>query len=128
SEPDAAALNGSLVPGTRSLPLRLSPDQAAGLDPHQRVLGTDATPSFDQLAPGTLERVIDFLTHAVELLAHVENHLDAGKVDPKLAGQKQDRLEPLDRLLVVETRVAFTAMRADQAFALVDPECLRMDF
>ena len=51
----------------------------------------------------------------------LEDDLDAGEVDSHVARQGEDGLEPLQRLLVVEARVASAARRPQQTFALVVP-------
>jgi len=55
---------------------------------------------------------------------HVEDHLDAGQVDPQLARQGEDDLQAPERLLVVQPRVAGAAGRLDEALPLVEPEGL----
>ena len=60
-------------------------------------------------------------------LAHVQDDLDAGEVDAEIAGEREDRLEPLEILVRVESRVAFRARRLEQPLALVEPQRLRVD-
>ncbi len=46
---------------------------------------------------------------------------------PKIARQVQDELQPLQVLIRIEPRVALCARGLQQAFALVEPQRLRMN-
>src|SRR4029078_13498523 len=50
----------------------------------------------------------------------------AGEVDPGVAGSRQDDLEPLDRVRVVQPGVALRPSRAKETLALVHAERLRV--
>ncbi len=64
---------------------------------------------------------------AVELIAQLEDDFDAGQVDAHVAREREDGLQALERLLVVEAGVAGAARRTQQPFTLVQPQRLRMD-
>src|SRR3954470_22221029 len=91
------------------------------------MLAAGIGPPLLGLTPDELHHTVDLALHALHLLAHVEDHLDAGEVDPQVAGEGEDDLEAVDRLLVVETGVAGAAGRLDEAFPLIETQGLGMD-
>src|SRR5260221_8328800 len=73
------------------------------------------------------QHVVHVPLHPLDLLLHVQDDLDAGKVDAQVPRQRQDDLQPLDRVRVIEPGPAFRAHRAQEALALVEPKGLGMD-
>src|SRR6185295_9795293 len=96
------------------------------LDLDEGVLAADAA-AFAELLADLLQEAIDLELHVAHLLAEIEDHFDAGEVDPELAGQEEDRLQPLDGVFVVEAGVAGAAHRRQQPFALVHAQGLWVD-
>src|SRR5829696_7992649 len=64
-----------------------------------------------ELALHVLHELVDLLLHPLHFAAHVEDDLDAGKIDAEVARQRKDGLELLEILLGVETRIALGARR-----------------
>ena len=73
------------------------------------------------------DHVVHLALHLFHPLLHVKDDFDAGQVDSEVAGQRQDDLEPLDGVRVVEAGVAFRPRRPQEALALVHAKRLRMD-
>src|SRR5688572_22245851 len=110
------------VAGTKSAPAQVAP-----VERNQRVLAPDALLAVQRLAPDMVEETVDLDLQPRHLLPHVEDHLDAGQVDPEVPGEGEDRLQALDRLLVVEPCVALAARGLEQALPLVQAQRLRVD-
>ncbi len=51
------------------------------------------------------------MLHRLDLAAHVEDDLDAGEIDAKIAREREDGLEPLEIFFRVEARVALCPRR-----------------
>ena len=47
------------------------------------------------------EQLLDTTLHGIQLIAHVEDHFDAGQVHSEISSQRQDGLQAIQRLLVV---------------------------
>ena len=94
------------------------------MEPHQGVLTPGVGAALLDLPFDELEQPVHLPLHPLHLLAHVEDHLDAREVDPQVARQGEDDLQPADRLLVVEAGVAGAAGGLDQAFPLVEAQRL----
>src|SRR5262249_1198870 len=64
--------------------------------------------------------------HALQLVLHEEDALDAREIQPELGRQPLDQPQPLDIRVRVETRVAGSALRRDETTLVVDAKRLRM--
>jgi hypothetical protein len=66
--------------------------------------------------------------HFEHFLPHVQDDFDAGEVYAHIASQRQYYVEALQIFVGVEAGVAFGARWLQQADALVEAQCLRMQF
>src|SRR5512143_871675 len=118
------------LPGRLSAPKSSVPannERAARADDERRVAVPGAGSVFGRDGADRFHQPLDLALHLLESRTEVENDLHARQVHAEVAGQRQDDLEPLDRLVVVEPGVSRRARRPDEALALVEAERLRVD-
>ena len=74
-----------------------------------------------------LHELVHLALHLLHLPAHVENDLDAGEIHAQVPRQREDGFELLEIFFGVQARVPLRSRWLQEAFALVEPERLRMN-
>ena len=74
-----------------------------------------------------LDEILHLPIHLFHALPHLQNNGDAGNIDAQFARQVENELQPLQVFIRVQTRVSHRARGLQQPFALIKPQCLRVD-
>ena len=73
------------------------------------------------------EKAFKLASHLVHLGTHIENDLDARKVDAEFARERKYDLKPLEVRIFVKPCIPDRPRRQQKPFALIEPKSLRVD-
>src|SRR5208337_396117 len=74
-----------------------------------------------------LHELLDLPAHLLHALPHLQNDGHAADIDPQIACQRQDELQPLQIFIGIKPGIAFGAAGLEQPFAFVKAQSLRMN-
>src|SRR6185503_1970232 len=74
-----------------------------------------------------LNKVFEFVLHAVHLLAHVQNYFNTGEIHAEVAGEVEYKLQSFDIFFSVVARALRGSRWFDEALAFIQSKSLRVN-